>query len=121
MAITDERVAFGASVSAGTTNNLWTMAPGTSDQEILVHARCVARAGSGAGAEVAGYERIATFRVKSGTLSQVGGAAGPHTAENDTAWNLTLDVSGSAIRVRGTADSANSTIFEGIVEVMIRR
>jgi hypothetical protein len=57
--------------------------------------------------EVAGYERIATFKNDGGTLTLVGSVTSVHTAESTAGWDVTLDASGTDIRVRvtGAADT----------------
>jgi hypothetical protein len=68
--------------------------------------------------EVAGYERIATFKNDGGTLSLVGSVSTPHTAESTSGWDCTIDASGSDIRVRVTGAGSTNVTWLAQLEVI---
>jgi hypothetical protein len=62
--------------------------------------------------EVGSYQRIATFKNDGGTLSIVGSVTSVHTAENTAGWDVTLDASGTNIRIRITGAAATKIAWQ---------
>jgi len=117
MVILDRQI-FDVQITAGTTNNVWTLATTADDQEIDIDVIALGRAA----AETAGYHKKASFEVRSGTLAQVGATQDvAPDREDDATWNLTVDQSAGSIRVRGTADGTNATNFAGVVQITQRK
>jgi len=56
--------------------------------------------------EVAGYIRAGTFKNDGGTLTQIGSTTSVATHEDTGAWDVTLDATGTKIRVRVTGAAA---------------
>lgn len=109
---------FETTVPLNTTASLWTLTPGTGDQEVIVKWTVAAR---DTGSDVAVYAGRAGFKVRSSTLAIVGAAANVLVAENDGTWNVTADASGGDVRLRGTADATLNTTFTGTVEIWRRQ
>lgn len=54
------------------------------------------------------YQRTALFKNAAGTLSLIGSVSAPVTIESDAAWDVTLDASGTDIRVLVTGKAATA-------------
>ena len=59
------------------------------------------------GSQAAGYRLAGTFRRAGATTTQVG-ATTIYSHEDDAAWNVALDTSGSSVRVRVTGVAATT-------------
>jgi hypothetical protein len=62
--------------------------------------------------EMAGYKRIAAFKNDGGTLTLLGSVAATFTAETTSGWDVTLDASGTNIRVRLTGAASTDISWQ---------
>jgi hypothetical protein len=70
-------------------------------------------------AEAAYYERFAAYKNNAGTVTLIGAAASPITAEDAAAWDITLTISGTDVLVRVTGAVGSTIEWECIVEEVI--
>jgi hypothetical protein len=87
-----------------------------------VEAKVVARRTSGGGSadDGASYERRGTYTTKSGSVTLMGSVQTIGTdAEDQSAWDMTITISGSTVLVRVTGASATSITWFG--DITVRR
>ena len=68
--------------------------------------------------EVAGYIRAATFKNDGGTLTQVGSTTAVATHEDTAGWDVTLDATGTTIRLRVTGAAATVINWRVDLEIL---
>lgn len=93
----------------------------TTSTDYNYHVSCDIIAGVDTGGNAAAYTRLAAFKNDSGTLSQIGSTATPLTAENAAGWDLTIDSSGTAIRIRCTGAAATTINWLGYISIKAQK
>lgn len=68
--------------------------------------------------ETGGYTRIAAFKNDGGTLAIVGSVATTFTAETTGGWDVTMDASGTNIRVRITGAASTDITWQIAADVL---
>lgn len=87
---------------------------------VMIEAKVYARRTggvSGTAHDSAGYIIRGTFKNVGGTTATIVGAINAdYTAEDQAAWNATLDVNGQNIRLRVTGAAGNNVTWHGIIK-----
>ena len=65
------------------------------------------------------YERLAGYKNNAGTVTLIGSAASPITAEDNAAWDITLTISGTNVLVQVTGAAATTIEWETIIEEVV--
>lgn len=98
-----------------TETNLFSFATST-DYVYHVHAYVSGTVNTGGNA--ASYERVASFKNDSGTLSIIGSTTAVHTAEDDANWDCQVEASGTSIQVNVTGVAATTIDWLGRIVVL---
>lgn len=117
-AASKESATFGTRVNTtdATVSTVATISTG-SNRVYMVIAKVVAMT-TDITTQQAAYTRTALFKNVAGTLSLVGAVTANTTIETDSAWDCTLDASGTDMRVRVTGAAATNVIWHCQVEVI---
>lgn len=67
----------------------------------------------------AGYFFTAFVKREAGTLSLMGAAVDQGSVEDDAAWNATIDVFGTDVRVRVTGVAATTIVWQATIEIIV--
>lgn len=67
--------------------------------------------------DAATYERVSTFVNNAGTVTQIGTTSSLHTAEATAGWDVTTNISGTNVQLRGTGAAATNIRWECHAEV----
>lgn len=70
-------------------------------------------------AEAAYYERLAAYKNNAGTVTLIGAAASPITAEDAAGWDITLTISTTNVLVQVTGAAASTVEWECVVEEVV--
>ena len=92
----------------------------TASTTYRIEARVVARrtgGTSGTAEDGAGYIIVGTYKTVAGAATLVGAVSALYTAEDQAAWDATLDTSGTAVRVRVTGAANNNVTWHSTLIV----
>lgn len=99
-----------------TVTTIATVAIGTSKIHALRVSLTALRSTS---AEGAYYERLAAYKNNAGTVTLIGAAASPITAEDAAAWDITLTISTTNVLVQVTGAVGSTIEWECVVEEVV--